>query len=86
MLRDHHDGRDKYNNNFTLSNVVRIFGEDTEHEEIKVQLRPIYKELRAGVGSNKKDIEGVISDQRFFQIIDIVYNLLEEYYIKHRFE
>lgn len=86
MLRDHEDGKTRYSTVFTLSNTIKIFGQDTEFEEVKAKLRPLYKELAAALDDKKNEIEGRISDKRFLEITHIVMDILDEFYISRRFE
>lgn len=84
LLRDYQDGRTKYKTAFTLSNVVRIFGQTTEFEAIKIILRPIYKELRQAVDQNQ-EIPGIISDQRFEEIVYLLGELVDVFYWQQKF-
>ncbi|WP_060868447.1 hypothetical protein [Chryseobacterium indologenes] len=86
LLRDYEGGRNRFKNSFSLSNVVKIFGTKTDNEEIKIQLRPFYKELRKAFDENGKEIEGVISDKRFMEIVDTLRNILERYSFMDRFK
>jgi hypothetical protein len=85
-IRDHEGGRTKYNWSFTLRNVIKRFGQGTEYEEVKVKLRPLYKELSKAIDENDREIPGVISEDRFIQIVYIVRDLLDEYYFRRRFD
>lgn len=84
-LRDHEGGRTKYKYSYTLRNVITKFGQDTEYEEVKVRLRPLYKELSKAIDENDREIPGVISEDRFIQITYMVRDLLDEYYFSRRF-
>lgn len=84
MLRDHEGGKGKYNTVFTLRNTIRIFGEDTEFEEVKKELRIFYRELNSGLDKDNQEILGAISDNRFIEIVDRAKILIEEYYWNRR--
>lgn len=84
-LRDIEGGRTKYQDAFTLLNITRRFGEKTEYTAIKIILRPIYKELSKAV-KDRKEIPGIISDERFKEIVYLMQDLILHYYWNNRFK
>jgi hypothetical protein len=84
MLRDHEAGRTKFFSAFTLLNTVKKFGKETEFEEVKKELRIFYKELKAALDKKNKEIPGMISDNRFDEIVDRCKTLIDDYYWKNR--
>jgi hypothetical protein len=83
-LEDMEYGRTKYLDAFSLMNITRRFGEKTDYQAIKIILRPIYKELRKAV-KDREEIPGIISDERFKEIVHVQLSLIEHYYWNNRF-
>jgi hypothetical protein len=68
---------------FVLRNIVTKVGKETLFDDLKEQMRGLYRELSKALDGNK-GIEGIISDKRLDEIVYLLEDFMEVYYWARR--
>lgn len=84
-IKDHYKEGFNDRSIFRMLNMVIRFGTETKYPVCKFILRLFYKELKVCMDEKNKRIPGKISDERLYEILYIIEELIHDYYFMMRF-